>query len=359
MGNGISTMGHSMDQIDNLRKLQLRMSTLSTQMATGKKTRTFDGLGTDVIASERARANIKALVAYENNITVASRRLKLMDNSLSQTRKQAQNVLSAIQVQTQSGEIDKDSVGELAGKLRGLIAEFVNEKDGDRFVFSGAETTTKPLGDTSAMDTYMQSKLDDWLNGTIDSDALIKSYRDRTQLTDTTVGYSAQLSSGSTRGVSVRVDEYAEVDYTVLANDQGLRDIIVAIGMLDKLCCSIDEVTLDDDSAPGTTTAPGVTQKEQNENFYKVFNDIGQMLSSGLKNLEKSQFTVSQSLSTITEIQSEHAVQRNILKGQVDDIENVDMNEVAVQINFLSIQLEASYRVTATLSNLNLSNFLS
>ena len=74
----VSTLGQSIDTIERIKVTQLQLATLQQQIATGKKTQTFAGLGTDIIASKRARSNFTKLDNYINNIDVADRRLKMM-----------------------------------------------------------------------------------------------------------------------------------------------------------------------------------------------------------------------------------------------------------------------------------------
>ena len=198
----VSTLGQSLDQIERLKQTQLTLATLQQQISTGKKTNLFKGLGTDVIASERARANASQLETYSNNITTADRRIKMMLQSMEQIKTQAESVVNAIQIQTQKGEFEMEAVSDLANKAATFVRDLMNTQDGDRFLFAGAESRTQPITDNGTMDTYMQTQLNEWVLGNIDTDELIDSYRDPSALNDTLVGYSATLSSGSASYVS-------------------------------------------------------------------------------------------------------------------------------------------------------------
>ncbi|MEC7028907.1 MAG: hypothetical protein VXW91_04470, partial [Pseudomonadota bacterium] len=193
----VSTLGQSLDQIERLKQTQLSLATLQAQISSGKKTNLFKGLGTDVITSERARASTQQLETYSNNITIADRRIKMMAQSMEQLKTQVENVVNAIQIQTQKGEFEMEAVSDLANKAATFVRDLLNTQDGDRFLFAGAESRTQPITDNGTMDTYMQFQLGEWVNGNIDTDELISSYRDPDQLNDTLVGYSATLSSGS------------------------------------------------------------------------------------------------------------------------------------------------------------------
>lgn len=356
----ISTLGQALDQASRIKMTQLQLATLQMQLSTGKKTQLFKGLGTDVVASERARENITKLGNYVNNIDIADRRLKMMVSAMNEIKNQAESVLNAIEIQTQQGEYEIEAVSNLARNTANFLRDLINLQDGDRYLFGGAETRNPPLANSGTMQTYMVTQLDDWVNANITTDQLIDGYRNRSSLTDTLVGYSAPLSAGTAKSVYVRVENNTEIDYTVFANSQGIRDIIAGVNMLAQVDQVIDEVTLDPDDPPppGTITAPGATRQEQNDNFYKFFNDIAAMMNNALDSVDTELYSLSQSQAQLAKIKESHNIDRNILKNTVSEVEDADMNDVAIKLNMLQIQLEASYRVTASLSGLSLVNFL-
>jgi flagellar hook-associated protein 3 FlgL len=354
----ISTLGQSLDNISRLKTMQASLANLQYQLNSGKKTNLFAGLGTNVIASERARANFNEIDTYLNNMTIADRRIKMQVTAIDGVLKQAGDVVNAIQIQTQEGEFEMESVGDLANKARDYIISMINERDGDRYLFAGADTQTKPINDTGLQTTYMQSQINEWINGNINTDQLIASYTDKTQMTDTINGYSASLSSGNARSVSVRVEENTELNYTTLANNDGFRDIITALGMLDNLTRTLDQVSLDSTDPAGTITAPGATKQEQAENFYKVFNDLAVVINRGMDKLETETFKLSQTSAKMSQISDGYALEKNTLSGIIADVEDADPNEVAVKLNTMLTQLQASYSVTASVSKLSLAYLL-
>lgn len=355
----VSTLGQAIDQIERLKQTQLSLATLQNQISSGKKTNIFKGLGTDVIASKRARADMQQLEAFNNNITIADRRIKIMTNSMQEIKNQAESVVNAIQIQTQKGEFEMEAVSDLANKASDFIRDLLNSQDGDRFLFAGAETRQQPVDNSGTLETYLQSRLEEWTTGTIDTDELITSYRDRTALNDTVTGYSATLTSGNAKNVYVRVDEQTEINYTVFANNDGLRDVLVAMEMTAQIDTVLDEVALDPDDDPlNTVTAPGADKAEQNDNFFNFFNDLARMLNSAIDKIDNNLYSLSQDQAQITRIMDAHEVEQNVLQDTIADVEDIDLNEVAVKLNSLQTQLEASYRVTATLSNLSLVNFI-
>ena len=60
---GISTLGQALNRINLLNDQTTILDSLTTQLATGKKTRAFTGLETDILSSKRARADFQAVAA--------------------------------------------------------------------------------------------------------------------------------------------------------------------------------------------------------------------------------------------------------------------------------------------------------
>lgn len=357
----VSTQGQALEQVERLRILQNQLADFQNQLATGKKTQTFKGLGTDIIASKRSRADFASLDNFINNIDIADRRMKMMEASTAEVQKQARAVLQAIELQTQQGEIEIESIQDLSGKVFDLVVNLLNEQDGDRYLFGGAETRTKPITDSGTMGTYLSTRINGWLNGTITNQEMIDSYRERdgNNLHDTLMGYSAPLAQGEAKKVFVRVDKNAEIDYTILANNEGLRDILAAVGTISKLTESIDEVTLDPNDDPLTTIVPpGATQQERNNNFFGILNDLASMLADSIDKIDTDRFNLSQNIGQIGELKKSYAIEKKTLADTIGNVEDADMNEVAVKLNALSVQLEASYRIAGFIRDLSLVNFL-
>lgn len=392
---GVSTLAQALAQLERIKTMQLRFSDLSTQLATGRKTQEFSGLGKDVLNSQRARADFKTLETYINNAVNADRRINLMTTAIKEFRQQAENFAAALvgfsqQSAHQQGEIvyyddpitpeieniplghesaapdvDLETLQDLAGNIYSFLTSLINEQDGDRYLFAGAENLTRPLTDTGSLDSAISSLLNDWRGGALSNAELIDGLNNRdasldpNAIVDSIIGYSPALSSSNARNVFVRIDDTAEVDYTVLANDQAFRDILVALsyfksGDLGPIADEVDPATL----AVTTEGAPGADLNEMKENFYEVFNAMARTVNQALDRMEHLESTLENARVQITKTKQNHERHQAILENVIGDIEHANMDEVAVSMNALQIQLDASYRITARLQELSLVNFI-
>jgi flagellar hook-associated protein 3 FlgL len=373
--SSISTLGQAIDQIARLKTQQTTMDTLSTQIASGKKTQKFAGLGTDILRTKRARADINSIEQYSNNITNAHRRIQLMTGSLEQIRKQADNVANALTVAPQGGDYPSfETAQQLASDVYDYLLDLMNTKDGNRYLFAGSDSSVKPIQDSGLFDAYLGNYVPDetditnppleasgfigqWGDGTITTDEFISIYE---STNENILGYSTSLTSNSTGKVTVRVDDDSDFDYTMLANNDGLKDLVIAFGVLKNLPPP--------EYAPGALNDPTVTatsedippfpSEEKQANFYQVINNLGKKIAQAVDKIEQEEYRLSLVEAQTEIIKEQYVYQKDAFKSTIAEIEDVDLTETVAKIQQVQVGLEASFSVTAILADLSLVNFL-
>ncbi len=395
---GVSTLGQSLRQIENLNRQNSLFSDLSVQLSTGKKTQLYSGLKIDALASIRSRTELSSINVYINNITRADTTIGLTVSSITEFQSQAQNFSGSLLGLLQEGshqlgddviyddpstnEVESIIVGNTSAKisanlssifdqasnLYNLLGELLNSKEGDRYLFAGADINEKPFNDTGTLDAAINTLIDDWKNGVITTEEFISDIKDGTAfngnnnaITDSTIGYSSSLSNGTAGDVFVRADENSEFKYTTLANEDSLRNIMVALAVMknENLPPIVD--VYEDGNYTGTPDvkgAPGANAQEQQQNFYNLYNSISQMVLQSIDEIDQIRFRLETVRVQISETKETHIDQKNLLENTISDIEDVDVNEVAVRLTTLQTQLEASYRVTSMTQDLSLVKFL-
>ena len=371
---GISNLGQALDQISRLKSQQISLDTFATQIATGKKTQQFSGLGNDVIRSQRARADLNSIDQYTTNITNAHRRIDLMNSSVQQIAAQA-NTLTGAMTSVQGGDLpDFETTQQLATDVYDFIVDLINTKDGERYLFAGADSTIKPVDDVGQFDTYLGNFVPDpdditnppisaagflgeWGDGTITTDEFIDSY---TNVNENILGYSESLVSGEAGQVKVRVDDNSDFDYTVLGNTPAMKELIIAIGVLKNMPPPSNAPgALNDPAATSTATdSPPYPSAEQQENFFAVSTDLMQKINNAVDELEKVEYRLELTRAQTSIIQEQYTYDINSLQNIISDVEDIDLTETVAKIQSLQTGLEASFSVTALVSDLTLVNFL-
>ncbi len=370
----ISNLGQALDQISRLKGQQISLDNFSTQIATGKKTQQFSGLGGDVLRTQRARADLNKLDQYTTNIKNTHRRIDLMTNSIQSIAGQANLLSNALTIHPQGGDYpDFETTKQLATDVYDYIIDLMNTKDGDRYLFAGSDSSVKPIDDEGLFDTFLgdfryddvdlvtpnevSGFIGDWGAGLITTDEFITAFNN----TDENVlGYSEALVSGTTGDVRVRVDENSDFDYTLLANNEGMKDIIIAIGVLKNMPPPEHAPgALNTPIPPATAleTAPFPPQERQ-DNFYQVINDLAKTIVQAVDKLEQEEHRLELVHAQTENIKQQYVYQTNALQNTIGDLEDVDLTETIAKLQQVQLGLEASFSVTAIISNLSLVNFL-
>ena len=82
------------------------------------------------------------------------------------------------------------------------------------------------------------------------------------------------------------------------------------------------------------------------------------MVTDAIDQIDQQRFKLENARARINEIMRNHEQEQSILQETISTVEDVDINEVAVKLNALQLQLEASYGVTARVQQLSLVNFI-
>jgi flagellar hook-associated protein 3 FlgL len=121
----------------------------------------------------------------------------------------------------------------------------------------------------------------------------------------------------------------------------------------------LGDPVLNDANGNPLNGAPGATVEEQKDNFFAVITALLSTVEAALEDVDKVRFNLEAKKARLDQVQQQNTFEKNVLTNLIGDIENVDINEVAVSITSLQTSLEASYSVTSRVLQLSLVNFLS
>lgn len=335
--NGISLLGQNQANANRLLTLQKTMTDLQRQATTQKKHDTLSGFGIDSQKVLRYRMDIDSLNTYSNNIDIASSRIDLMDNALTQGRELGNQLISAISGELLGGVVDIGSISTIAKNALDFMQTLVNTEIDGRYIFSGSATTTPPLTNRAQINTLMQSQVTNWLNGSITTSQLTTNLNG---FTDSQIGLDPALSTAGP--VSVRVDDQVEIDYDVLGNASGFDKLMKAMSMAAAL-------TLPDEA----TDVPNL------DDLSTVLQSIQRLAREGVEEITAANTKVATKYAVLDQIKDRQIQEKAVYQKALDTKENADPTEVLIQLQFLQNQLSASYQVTNIVSQLSLVNYLS
>lgn len=306
-----STSGQSLYLLQQVMNASQQLGKTQTQVATGKVSSDYTGLGDKAALLEASRTAVNKADAYQANTAMALNQADLQDTQLSSLSDLA-NTLRA----TLTKAVADNDGSNLMTSLQGIFdqaSQILNGKDANgNYLYGGDKDNTPPLNvSTLAQLGALPSASNAFSNGTVKKSVLVGD------------------------GQSVQVGVLASDIGTKLM--QTLRDV-----------ASFDAGSSGNFAATQTLTQP---QMDFLTSEIPASVDAAQQVNAGaagnglvynqLKNASDHQ----SSLSTI-------------YKGFVSDLEDVDMPTAITKLNQNQVALQAALQVTASLNQVSLLNYL-
>lgn len=331
----VSFLGQSQAQAGRLKNINAMMADLQRQLTTQKKTDTYSGLGASSLSVQKYRMDMGMMKTYSSNVDTAITRIDLMTKGIERASASGREVLSAMKTKI-GNQGDLDAIRLIATQSLPLLRDVANLDADGRYLFSGSNTTVEPLASNNNINTIASSAWADWKAGTISTSQLLS---DLGNLTPQEMGFDPALSTSG--DVSVNVDGSMNVSYTSVADKNGLQNTYMITAMMANFT-GLDPAT----------DVPNETELQD------LMNGMIDLLQKGVTDLEVSASELGTKYDLLDTVQQNHRSDKALLEKIVSEKEDVDTAEVAVQIQALQTQLNASYQVTAILSQLTLVNYL-
>ncbi|TDK50210.1 flagellin [Antarcticimicrobium luteum] len=327
------------------------------ELATGVKADLFADLGPRAAIALTLRAREENTQTYITSNQLLDSKLEAMLASVDAVRGQANDVLKNTLVNASRPSTGANALQSQArAALESTIASLNISYNGDH-LFSGTASDRAPLtrweeANANTGLSPQQALLDIVGSGPTtlpEVEAMIDkidAFFDSSNTADPDRNYEATFfngtplldaSGGASNRVSARIDEGQKLVYGVQANDQAFRDTLKGLAML-----SVTDVSEIDDEAVYARWMEAVN------------NALSDGIQGGLQSASAIGFNQQVVAVTQTQLNDMSLVQRT----QISNYESVDPYEAATKVSNLETQLQASYSVTARLSQLTLLNYL-
>ena len=108
-----------------------------------------------------------------------------------------------------------------------------------------------------------------------------------------------------------------------------------------------------------TTTGDASTSLDEQDEIFFLIEELAKDIETSLDGVARSRLNLQDALSTVDRINQDLQGERVTLQSLISQVEDVDLNETAVSLQQVQFQLQASYQITDSISQLSLTNFLS
>lgn len=335
---GISFLGQSTTQVSRLKQLNTSLYDLQRQLTTQKKFDNISGFGAQAYSVQKLRADKTQLDSFLTNISTVTTRIQVMSSSLQQSSNAGRLMVDAVSTFYKYGATDVETVSLVARQQLDLMRDVANLEIDGRYTFSGNATDQEPFSNYGQLDINMQNLLGDWQAGTITTAQLITAFD---ALSDTDLGFNPALSAAGK--VTTQIDKNLNLDYTSIATENGMKDIMRALALAANL------TPVDPALAP-----PGPTQADQDA----LIAHIVSVIEGGTAKTDRGNAQLGVHLATLETSQTQHLLDFSLFDKILIEKENADTTEVVAKIQALQTQLTSSYEVTSLTSKLSLINFI-
>jgi flagellar hook-associated protein 3 FlgL len=313
-----------------IRDLNFKLQSMMGQIATGKKSDTYGGLGGDASLSLSLRNRAIQLNGYSSAINNIKLRTTSMSQAMQDVSTSTNSVLSKMNSISQGGTPNISILKTAAQSALDEIMSRLNTRVDGKYVFSAVMTDTAPVTNTSLAATNIATEVGNYETGT--SAATIIANIDA--MTDAQLGFHADLAGAA--DINIRIDDSLDVDYTVKANEDSFKDVISGLAMI---------ANIDYDSTHASE-------------FWSLFNEAKSRIDTGSRALTLRNGQLGVSVGQMTNTLEAHKNTLLALESNISDVEDVDVAAVSANMQTLQFQIQATYATISQTSKLSILDYL-
>lgn len=299
MINRMGTFAKHQQQQSYIRDTQMRAFDLQTQITSGKKAKNYSGVHRESSRLVTLESNKAQTEQYLTSIDLINSRMSKMEVQLNSMLDTAIDMKTTLVNALNNRNGDFMALTQQAEQMLTQVANTLNTKDGNTYLFAGSKTQTKPVDLTEFVNPA------DFL--TIDQD----------------------YYQGDDQTLSNRIDVDFVLDYGVRADSPEFERLIRGLRLIQAN--PSDEVELG--------------------NALSLMNDAIDGLTETI-----SEVGTKAKIAEIT--RNQHTDNLLVLSESIGSIEDTDILEVTSRLSTEETMLQASYMTISRLSRLSLAQFL-
>ncbi len=305
--------------VDNSATIRNQVAQIQEQVATGRVSDTYSGLGNTARTSLDLNPQIQHYATWQSNIDAATGRLDVTQTALTSINSIASSFFAQVNSVNTKNPTSVASLAQNAKSALQQVADLVNSKSGDTFVFSGTDSANAPLPSTDP---------------TVLSTALLASDTATAPFSTTLTSTPPQIEVGNNQWVKIGLIANANTLATSAAPTTGsyIRDILKSLASLAGL-------------TSGATADTAVSGARD-------------LLSSGISALATEQGALGNVQSSLTARKTQLSSVAAALTTQLASVEQVDPAAAITKASALQTQLQASYQIIAKSQSLSLASFI-
>ena len=340
---GNSLLGRQFGLVRNINLLNVELNVQTQQLSSGIKANGLVGVPSQAQELGDLKSQLGTVQNYGGAVQTALNRVSLYATTIQHVLDLATNAKSMMIENRDPSFAATSAPAVQANSLLDQIGTALQVKDGDRYLFSGTNYTSNPLGVSplsSISTTYPAGAVPgtDYTTFTPAANAAgipPAPYASAANYYLSTTGTVQGYFDSSQ--VQLYVDDNEQVSYGVSGAADGFQTLI-------------DAVVRFRDAAADVTTDP--------DNYEARVDDARSQLDTAITQLQTLASANGYNQQQLTDLQTRQANTEDTLKIRIGQIQDADPAEVSTTITNLQTSLQASYYVTNSMLSLSLINYL-
>jgi len=346
--NFVSSQALANSLVLPVMQAQSSLTTAMTEESTGQYADLGLQLGEQSGYELSLKEQVGQLQTLTSNNSIVSTSLSTAQSALSAISSSAQTTLNDLATWTPSANSGASLQNMGQSALQSLIAS-ANATSGDQYVFGGINSAVAPMADyystpasaaKTAIDQAFQTAFGilptDPAAANISASAMQSFLSGPFAALFEGASWSADWSSASSANTSAEIAPGQTVTTSTNANQPGFQELAQAYAMLSEF---------------GGSELSGAAQQA-------VATAASSLVSQGMDSMTNIQAELGSTQSAVTNANSSMSSQLAILQQQVGNLDDVNANTTAAQINSLTNQIQMAYELTSRLQELNLAQYL-
>jgi flagellar hook-associated protein 3 FlgL len=354
MIGGISTLGSMLRNSWQIQSMQTQMNQITTEIASGRKTDPLGPLGGNAALLYQLHAQSDQQTALQTTVTNALGRLDATQTALSAVGTAVQSIVNdALTPDSSNGQGQSVLANEAQNSMAQVISQLNTQYEGSS-LFSGDNTNTAPMqaadaagGPLATVNSVLAtavsvkggpltaSDINSFISG---PNGLASVFNDTNSNPALNYGGAFYTAPDDGKPTTLLIGATQTLQYNVNGNQQGFRDLMQGLSMLTMLGAPPSQL---DDSAKAAlqTQASALIGQAQNE-------------------LTTQQGLLGVTQAALQNVADQQQAAANATQKQILGFEQADTTADATTLSTLQTQLQATYAITAEISQLTLTHYL-
>ena len=341
--------------IANAGTVHQQLDTLTEQVSTGLVSQTYAGLGSQAGVALDLSPQINSLQVYQNNITQATGTMGVTQTAMTQIQQIAATFAGDIPALTGLNASEVDSVAAQANAALQQVADLLNTKSGDSYVFAGQDSANPPVPSGDAiLSTGFYTQINTAVSALSSNGAAATAA--------TTLSIASSNAAGTTPFSTYLSQPAAAISAPVVQTGEGGTVQTGLLASANSASVSSGTSTTGSymrDLMRALATLGSLSSSQINtQGFAGLVQDTGTSLNGVVNAMAVDVGVLGNTQANLTTTQTQLSDTATALSGQLSSVQDVDMAKALSNLTATQTQLQASYRMITSEGSLSLANFL-